>query len=659
MDPCGPDYAEFANSCIPSVVPPGMDPSLVDFREFYPYIPNEVKHRKRTTQAQLEILEETFSRDKKPNANLRTTLARELDMTPRGVQVWFQNRRAKEKTLAKKASLVAKRRSQDNVNPNLNYDSSASPEGPQDRSPSLDQSPPSHARDDSAHTKPSPAPILTSISPSHQSERSESAPASAVPSIHCDHPTNSHPPIPNFHCDSSLNSLRRGSLPIIMRSTSNDAHRSHRLVPNYDLLARRSSFDTNIYRLAAHPYAHIAALANEAALSGPRNCVASKSISISGGPGEQLYAQHPGRYGDRLTPTHRASMPYLFAHGGQQLDPTFVDGSQSQVFSSRYHDGMYAMPSRVVQVPVAGPLPTPGFSFGSSTSSPSAQSPSTSESSEHIPTTLNSYSFPNLATDPDTEDDHTNSSFDAFSSRFGSIASLTGSDSSLTSAFYSETGSCVSDHHEFPPDFNPDSRRPSHASGQMLDHFSTLDLETQTSPASYAVQDNIRPNRSPDSGSNSPSTSTTYPSPGSTVSSGSNPQNHSRDGHVRISLSSELALALSPAAVAEGTMKQEVPEAVVEKSVIHDMDRLRRNDSSPTLDPSNLLSDGRACYDPAYSHHGYSTYDDETNFQILSKQGHYVVPSYSEGHSSNDLGPSTSSGSSVSSLYPQRQALLR
>ena len=81
------DYPSLSGSCIPNAVPPGVDPSLVDFREFYPYIPNEIKHRKRTTPAQLEILEQTFARDKKPNGVMRANLARQLDMTPRGVQV--------------------------------------------------------------------------------------------------------------------------------------------------------------------------------------------------------------------------------------------------------------------------------------------------------------------------------------------------------------------------------------------------------------------------------------------------------------------------------------------------------------------------------------------------------------------------------------------
>lgn len=68
---------------------PSMDPSSVDFRAFYPYTPNEVKHRKRTTSAQLKILESIFKRDTKPNATLRNELASQLDMTARGVQVRF------------------------------------------------------------------------------------------------------------------------------------------------------------------------------------------------------------------------------------------------------------------------------------------------------------------------------------------------------------------------------------------------------------------------------------------------------------------------------------------------------------------------------------------------------------------------------------------
>ena len=64
-----------------------MDPGQVDMRTFYPYQPNEVKHRKRTTRSQLKVLEDVYGYDTKPNASLRKKLAEELGMTPRGVQV--------------------------------------------------------------------------------------------------------------------------------------------------------------------------------------------------------------------------------------------------------------------------------------------------------------------------------------------------------------------------------------------------------------------------------------------------------------------------------------------------------------------------------------------------------------------------------------------
>jgi hypothetical protein len=70
---------------------------------FYNYRPNEVKHRKRTTRVQTKILEEQFKSTDKPDAATRGELSIRLGMTPREVQVWFQNRRAKEKKLRAQA----------------------------------------------------------------------------------------------------------------------------------------------------------------------------------------------------------------------------------------------------------------------------------------------------------------------------------------------------------------------------------------------------------------------------------------------------------------------------------------------------------------------------------------------------------------------------
>jgi Homeodomain len=74
-------------SYIPSLIPPGVDPAKVDSKMFYTYVPNTIKTRKRTTPAQLEILEGVFVTDKKPNAPRRKELAKKLKMSPREVQV--------------------------------------------------------------------------------------------------------------------------------------------------------------------------------------------------------------------------------------------------------------------------------------------------------------------------------------------------------------------------------------------------------------------------------------------------------------------------------------------------------------------------------------------------------------------------------------------
>ncbi|KAH8108042.1 hypothetical protein BXZ70DRAFT_913872 [Cristinia sonorae] len=63
-----------SSTCVPGLIPPGMDPGQVDMRTFYPYQPNEVKHRKRTTRGQLKVLEDVYKYDTKPNATLRKKL---------------------------------------------------------------------------------------------------------------------------------------------------------------------------------------------------------------------------------------------------------------------------------------------------------------------------------------------------------------------------------------------------------------------------------------------------------------------------------------------------------------------------------------------------------------------------------------------------------
>jgi len=63
-------------------------------------VSSQPKKRQRTSPSQLEVLEKVYQQEKLPSSDLRKELAVKLKMTPRRVQVWFQNKRAKEKRLS-------------------------------------------------------------------------------------------------------------------------------------------------------------------------------------------------------------------------------------------------------------------------------------------------------------------------------------------------------------------------------------------------------------------------------------------------------------------------------------------------------------------------------------------------------------------------------
>ncbi|EIE80138.1 hypothetical protein RO3G_04843 [Rhizopus delemar RA 99-880] len=64
------------------------------------------RKRTRATPEQLSVLEKTFTINQSPNSRIREQLSRELGMSERSIQIWFQNRRAKVKNIAKRSSML-------------------------------------------------------------------------------------------------------------------------------------------------------------------------------------------------------------------------------------------------------------------------------------------------------------------------------------------------------------------------------------------------------------------------------------------------------------------------------------------------------------------------------------------------------------------------
>jgi hypothetical protein len=526
-----------------------LNPSLpdthspVDIRTFYPYTPNEVKHRKRTSRAQLKVLEDHFRRDTKPNASLRKLLADQLDMSIRGVQVWFQNRRAKEKALASRALSSRQPTTLPSIlNPSDDDDQPDSPPLPQSPSDTHQSSssasiPPESNIDSSSHSSPTTS--------------------SSLPNIQSDSFSSSwyNPPSPqedqSFIRQSGsfdLLNLRRGSLPAYPQSP--DPSFASHFTGELDPLSRRRSVDTSLLRLATHPYAHHARAKNGAIFGGRfytpqgRFTDPSSCYPAAGSPPANLHNIRPRQLNSsahNLVPINR---PYDFVSPSGCVPPsssplTPFHAVRATLPGNNNHHHVMSM--RTISSPLPGPLPSPGFSFGAANSSP-PQIPSPIERDSPDPMPDYPYSFPRRFDDTDAEDDATSASYDAFS-RFGSISSYAGSESSNTSA-YSDVGSC-----DF-ASYKSDCRRGSRANGPFLNMMSNLEVtppnDAHATP--YLPQEEIGSSATPIPtdrlglhGTGDGQVTAAYPSPSSTVSPGGTP--HTQDT-LPISRSSELAFAL-------------------------------------------------------------------------------------------------------------------
>ncbi|KAJ3772917.1 hypothetical protein FB446DRAFT_788257 [Lentinula raphanica] len=508
---------------------PSMDPSAVDFRAFYPYTPNEVKHRKRTTNAQLKVLENVFKRDTKPNAALRNELAAQLDMTARGVQVWFQNRRAKEKNKAGKSAATAARDIDEPREPVGSIESILLPQStfPRDL-PELGDS----SSQESSPTGTSPPQLHVSID-------------SSIPSWQSSPLITPDDSRPSGELDMCF--IRRGSLPVDAFYCNDDGSAvGPPSVAHLDPFARRRSVDASLHRLAANPYAQLARAKNHA-LSGsrfPGHVNSPFSLSRSSSTSSDFTNHRPMSHHQGNMHVRRSSADSRAYH----LSPHGVTVSPSPSPMSAYHSStirsslpdtrLYAFSTRPITSPLPGPLPSPDYSFGVASSMTSITSPDSERSSPD-----NSHGLLFRGEDLETEDDGASASYDGYS-RFGSITSIA-SDSS-NSAYFSDVNSCVDPSNG--SDLGPEVSHQQHrrdSSGHFVGLMSDLNVGGLSHPSQQTTASNERSVTvapipvSTNVISLDGDVTRRYPSPSSTVSPG-NGTPAERNGTASSSLSREL-----------------------------------------------------------------------------------------------------------------------
>jgi hypothetical protein len=609
---------------------PPMDPSAVDFRAFYPYTPNEVKHRKRTTSTQLKTLETIFKRDTKPNGPLRVELAAKLGMTPRGVQVWFQNRRAKEKNKTGRPTNTAPTHADA-----LDQDTSAVQEVEEliaDSSVELGTSP-AHVDMIDSPESPSQSPNPPSTSPPALHIVTESSSTSwqdypVVDAVPIDQPS---------YADINLHAGRRGSLPVNALPHTGRSTNGPPQVDSFDPFARRLSVDASLLRLANNPYAHLARAKN-GALFGTRG-MTTRQHSLSRVP----YAPYAQRVVPRGAPMpSRLDIRRASADSRAYRLSSRAGGPPSPSPLSSYHvmrgslpeHNLYTVSSRPLPPPIPGPLPSPNFSFGAA-STPSMASASSGDSERNSPDSLQSFTFRREEFD---EDEGTSASYDGLS-RFGSIASVATSDSSVHSSYYNDVSACAPDHEA---DFDISGRRDSCTSVHFISLMSDLDVNGIPEPAiagSFVPRDDSNAPRIPsvdNSGTSAElATYPLHPSPASTISpgpGGSPPAQNTPQPLVPISRSSELAFALqSPPNQAKRT---DEPATYANPSVTDtDVDR-SQNQYFHVRDANNALS-STPCASTALEYVDNHHYNPDCPIAPLEQSYSTSAPYLTDGYSVN------------------------
>ncbi|THH16246.1 hypothetical protein EW146_g4373 [Bondarzewia mesenterica] len=301
---------------------------------FYNYIPNAVKTRKRTSAHQLSVLERIFVTDKKPNGPTRKRLAQELNMTPREVQVWFQNRKRKTSLATASPARAALAANNNTSNPSSRFPwrkitltlrrqtstslehqaSSDSPPASHQPQLSLTHHQHLHLRADVEIDPLAPAPPSPYIAAPRASLPSD---ASWQPPSHQPFTLPPHPSLPSasisaqgFHArpNPAAYDLRRSSLPLVHSETAQSgAHPSEFFYHRRSIGALSAHPCVPLIRRTAYPESLHASVSDGS--TGYNSLVSSRHSSFGAAEGVR-YEPFPTR--GRPVLAHRASVPWAF-----------------------------------------------------------------------------------------------------------------------------------------------------------------------------------------------------------------------------------------------------------------------------------------------------------------------------------------------------------
>ncbi|EJD42657.1 hypothetical protein AURDEDRAFT_114920 [Auricularia subglabra TFB-10046 SS5] len=419
----------------------------------YMYQPNEIRHRKRTSRHQLQVLEAVFVDDQKPGPAIRKKLAVELSMTPRSVQVWFQNRRAKDKNLAKKAALIAAQ--QNGASDAPAAATLGEPELPEDDDgPEADLACNSIAEAD----EDASALVASATPPPLHADSSAASPASQAGSENTSRSASAS--LPRSSPDLAM--FRRGSAPALLNDAAATSNVHVPLGPPD--VGRRQSLELSFARMQAHPYPSRLSVAPPSSFR--RSQLGGNQLDIASQRLHQRRGSAP-----RVTPLaapavfHNPQAPSSGAANvnGSISTPAFSNNvagwvNQTAASAAAATNGFIRAPA---PQHLPGPLPAKDFSFGAPPASSGDLPRVPSEESIESPTGdaySRSGSFASFA-DSDL----------ARAPRFGSFASVSDSDpthGTRFSSFASAAGSEASASTYYstlptPDGWAPDSRRSS------------------------------------------------------------------------------------------------------------------------------------------------------------------------------------------------------